>query len=148
MSRLVCGGVRLMVALVNLLLSPCSSSTSCFHFIVITSLPITTAQDELTSANDVVSLSNERNAEDVRLQLSLVCEEASEARFQQEQTSARVSFHLELSFHCSSFQLIIFALYREELTAAMNDAQQQLAMLKRQGPLGQMYPSTKSVMDP
>jgi hypothetical protein len=35
----------------------------------------------------------------------------------------------------------------EEAVAAINDAEQQLEMLKRQVVLGQMYPSARSVME-
>ena len=53
------------------------------------------------------------------------------------------SYHFFFPLHLISNTL----LSREEATAAFQDGQEQLAMLRRQVALGQMYPSGKSVME-
>ena len=59
--------------------------------------------------------------------------------------AVHVLFH---SYNCFPLHLISNTLLcREEATAAFQDGQEQLAMLRRQVALGQMYPSGKSVME-
>jgi hypothetical protein len=53
---------------------------------------------------------------------------------------------LVLPFHFSRF-MIPGLFYREEAVAAFKKGETQLAGLKRQVVLGQMYPSSRSVME-